>query len=171
MSFLAKLNAQNDGYTYRLPTEAEWEYACRAGTTGDYAGNLDTMAWHGNNSGQQYLNAVEIWQADPNNYAKRILENGGQTHPVGQKQANAFGLHDMHGNVWEWCQDWHHESYAGGPTDGSAWITGGGQKYRVLRGGSWLNIAIGLRSAHRGWSPLVIRYAYFGLRVVAAART
>jgi len=87
-SFIAKLNAQNDGFKYRLPSEAEWEYAARSGTTGDYAGNLDSMAWYSANSGSK-------------------------THPVGTKQANAWGLYDMHGNVWEWCQDWYSDSYYG----------------------------------------------------------
>ena len=121
--FIRKLNAMSDGFAYRLPTEAEWEYAGRAGTTGEYAGNLDAMAWYSENS-------------------------GGKSHPVGQKQPNAFGLYDMHGNVWEWCQDWYHDSYNGAPIDGSAWESGGGQK-RVMRGGSWLFHADGLRSAAR----------------------
>lgn len=122
--FIRKLNAMNDGYVYRLPTEAEWEYACRAGTTGDYAGGLDAMAWYYENSGNM-------------------------THPVGQKQPNAFGLYDMLGNVWEWCEDWYHDSYNGAPTDGSAWESGGERKQRVLRGGSWIDIATYLRSAYR----------------------
>jgi formylglycine-generating enzyme required for sulfatase activity len=107
-SFLAKLNAFSDGYRYRLPTEAEWEYAARAGTTGPYYGNLDAIAW--------YYNI------------------GGQTHPVGQKPPNAWGLYDMLGNVWEWCQDWYGSYPSGtvidptGPSSGSS---------RILRGGSW----------------------------------
>lgn len=135
------------GREYRLPSEAEWEYACRAGTTGDYAGNLDSMAWYSRNAGEK-------------------------THPVGQKQANGFGLYDMHGNVWEWCEDWYHESYNGAPSDGSAWVSGGGQ-LRVQRGGSWANNAYGLRSAGRYWYVPNSRPSVFdggGFRVVADAR-
>ena len=126
--FCEKL-AQMTGKAYRLPSEAEWEYACRAGTTGDYAGDLDAMAWYSENS-------------------------GGKTHPVGQKQPNAFGLYDMHGNVWEWCEDDWHDSYAGAPTDGRVWVhTPSRGSYRVDRGGSWYDIAVLCRSAYR------LRYA------------
>ncbi|MEP6913042.1 MAG: formylglycine-generating enzyme family protein, partial [bacterium] len=136
--FIQKLNQMNDGYAYRLPTEAEWEYACRAGTTGDYAGNLDSMAWYENNSGNQ-------------------------THAVGQKQSNGFGLYDMHGNVHEWCEDW--QDYAGAPKSREA------QKKRMLRGGSWDSPASRLRSAGRIWNPLNARSGTWGFRVVAVART
>ena len=170
VSFVARLNAQNDGYTYRLPTEAEWEYAARAGTTGDYAGDLDAMAWYGNNSGRTRLDAAEIYRTDLSNYYKRITENGGQTHAVGSKLPNAFGLFDMHGNVWEWCQDWYHDSYAGAPIDGSAWLSGGEQKYRVLRGGSWFDNASLLRSANRYGVTPGYRGNDGGLRVVAVVR-
>ncbi|HEX8847607.1 MAG TPA: SUMF1/EgtB/PvdO family nonheme iron enzyme, partial [Pyrinomonadaceae bacterium] len=108
--FIKKLNAQNDGYSYRLPSEAEWEYACRAGTIGDYAGDMDEIAWY-------------------------IKNSGSKTHPVGQKQANAWSLYDMHGNVREWCEDVWHENYKGTPSDGSAWLIGGNSNLRVLRGG------------------------------------
>jgi len=94
-----------------------------------------------------------------------------KTHPVGQKDANAFGLFDMHGNVWEWCEDWGHDSYAGAPTDGSAWLSGGEQKYRVLRGGSWLNNATYLRSANRLRFEPGKRNNDIGFRVVASARS
>jgi formylglycine-generating enzyme required for sulfatase activity len=141
-NFINKLNDGNDGFRYRLPTEAEWEYACRAGTTGDYAGTFSEMAWS--------------------------LENSGvKTHAVGGKQPNAWGLADMHGNVWEWCQDWYHETYYGAPTDGSAWLSGGEQKYRVLRGGSWYSYASYSRSADRYWPKLGNRFKSYGFRVVA----
>jgi formylglycine-generating enzyme required for sulfatase activity len=124
--FLGKLNAVGDGYRYRMPSEAEWEYAARAGTTGDHASNLDAMAWYDANSGSQ-------------------------THPVGAKQPNGWGLHDMHGNVWEWCQDWYDQSYyrsspAADPTGPASGTS------RVLRGGSWVNFASYARSAYRGRS-------------------
>jgi formylglycine-generating enzyme required for sulfatase activity/serine/threonine protein kinase len=140
--FIQKLNQRHDGYIYRLPTEAEWEYACRAGTRGDYAGDLDSMAWYANNSGHK-------------------------THPVGKKAPNSFGLFDMHGNVWEWCQDWNHENYNGAPADGSPWLSGGAQKYRVLRGGSEDDEGINLRSAYRYGSTPDYRNGDCGFRVVA----
>ncbi len=140
--FITKLNA-TDGRTYRLPTEAEWEYAARAGTqTAFYNGgitntgytpvdpNLDAIGWYYGNSEVTYT---------PNS-------SGKGTHPVGQKQPNAWGLYDMSGNVWEWCQDW----YGTYPTDSVTNPTGPATaSYRVLRGGSWLNSAQSCRSADR----------------------
>jgi formylglycine-generating enzyme required for sulfatase activity len=143
--FIQRLNAKNDGYTYRLPSEAEWEYTARAGTTGDYAGELDAMAWYASNSDFE-------------------------THPVGLKHPNAFGLFDMHGNVWEWCQDNYHKSYVGAPADGSAWLSEGEQK-RVARGGSWGSVPNpDLRSAERNPQSPDLRYNSVGFRVVAVAR-
>jgi formylglycine-generating enzyme required for sulfatase activity len=170
--FIRKLNMLDGWFEYRLPSEAEWEYACRAGTTGDYAGPLDSMVWYGNNSGRHYLDAAEIQKTDPGNYFKRLDDNGNQMHPVGTKEANAFGLYDMHGNVWECCEDWYHETYYGAPTDGSAWLTGGEMlQYRVLRGGYWNSHATYLRSACRSRYSPVNRHNYFGFRLVAVART
>ncbi|MGH9831408.1 MAG: caspase, EACC1-associated type [Blastocatellia bacterium] len=142
--FCEKL-AQMTGKAYRLPSEAEWEYACRAGTTGDYAGDLDAMAWYGDNSGSK-------------------------THPVGQKQPNAFGLYDMHGNVWEWCEDVWHDSYKGALTDGSAWLSGGDSIRRVLRGGSHRNNARFCRSAYRNHIDARNFSNNVGFRVVVSAR-
>jgi formylglycine-generating enzyme required for sulfatase activity len=141
-NFINKLNESNDGFRYRLPTEAEWEYACRAGTTGDYAGNHADMAWYDKNSGYK-------------------------THPVGTRQPNGFGLHDMHGNVLEWCQDWYDASYYASSPATDPQGPGSGQ-YRVLRGGQWDLNASYLRSAHRLDYPPVGR---FGFRVVAVVRT
>jgi formylglycine-generating enzyme required for sulfatase activity len=113
---------------YRLPTEAEWEYACRAGTTTAYYSGkrVDSAGWYGNNSGSK-------------------------PHPVGEKTANKWGLHDTHGNVREWCWDWYGNYDKGSQTDPTGTASG---TIRVLRGGSWLNIAEFLRSAHRyGGTP------------------
>ena len=111
-----------DGWEWRLPTEAEWEYAARAGTTGARYGKLDTIAWRDGNSGIQ-------------------------THPVKQKAANAWGLYDMMGNVWEWCSDWYGDYPTGSVTDPTGPSSGSD---RVLRGGSWFNDAGYARSAVRG---------------------
>jgi formylglycine-generating enzyme required for sulfatase activity len=140
--FCKKLNAKGllpAGWRFALPTEAQWEYACRAGTTGDYAGSLDDMAWYSNNSGKK-------------------------THPVATKKANAWGLHDMHGNVDEWCADWYGDDPAGtvidptGPGSGSV---------RVYRGGTWNGVGERSRSAARYWHPPDYRGTRMGFRVAA----
>ncbi len=132
------------GKGYRMPTEAEWEYACRAGTKGPYAGTLSEMAWYSDNAGSR-------------------------THPVGQKKPNAWGLYDMHGNVWEWCQDWYDRSYYSqssatdpqGPRAGS---------YRVVRGGGWSYAAADCRSAYRDYRAPGSRYGSLGFRLLRTAR-
>ncbi len=116
--------SQRTGQSYRLPSEAEWEYSAKAGTTTAYF-------WGDRFDGGR-------------------ANNGGSTVPVGRYPANAFGLHDMHGNVWEWVQDVWHDSYAGAPSDGSARMSGGDASRRVLRGGSWNISPRVLRSAGRG---------------------
>jgi formylglycine-generating enzyme required for sulfatase activity len=143
--FCQKL-AQKTDKRYGLPSEAEWEYACRARTTGAYAGKLDEMAWHTDNSDTK-------------------------THLVGQKRANAFGLYDMHGNVWEWCEDVYKSTYNYQPTDGSAWLSGEGLKFRVMRGGSWKDRSGDLRSAKRSTVSPGDSAGYLGFRVVVSART
>lgn len=139
--YIQKLN-QMTGKNYRLPSEAEWEYACRAGGRHRYSGSDEAclVAWFDENSNHK-------------------------THPVGQKQPNAWGLHDMSGNVWEWVQDWYHHNYAGAPDDGSAWITGGEQAYRVLRGGSWSYNARATRCADRFNGSPEVRNGIIGFRV------
>lgn len=139
-TFIQKLNAQT-GKTYRLPSEAEWEYACRAGQDTNYCGgnDVDSVAWYGNNSGST-------------------------THPVGKKQANAWGLYDMSGNVWEWVQDTYHDSYKNAPSDGSPW-EGARADARVLRGGSWCCNPQDVRAAYRDGSGASIRYIGSGFRL------
>jgi formylglycine-generating enzyme required for sulfatase activity len=162
IAFIARLNGQNDGFRYKLPTEAEWEYACRAGTTGDYAGDLDAMAWYFANSGNTRLSGKGFYD--------KLKPNNNRTHPVGTKLPNAFGLFDMHGNVWEWCQDWYHDSYNAAPSDGSAWLSGGEQMFRVLRGGSWDYSADSARSACRFANTPIDRNEGYGFRVVAVPK-
>jgi formylglycine-generating enzyme required for sulfatase activity len=147
--FIRRLTAKGESAIYRLPTEAEWEYACRAGSTtaysfGDDPRLLDEYGWSRANSGDQ-------------------------THPVGQRKPNAWGLYDMHGNVWEWVQDWF-ERYSPrprpvtdprGPSSGSA---------RVIRGGSWDSGARSCRSAYRFDGAPSYRNDYLGFRLLGTAQ-
>ncbi|MDJ0707088.1 MAG: SUMF1/EgtB/PvdO family nonheme iron enzyme [Leptolyngbyaceae cyanobacterium MO_188.B28] len=153
--------SQRTGQEYRLPSEAEWEYACRAGTTTPFhfgpTLTTDLANYDGNYS----------YDSGPKGEYRK------QTTPVGSfKIANAFGLYDMHGNVWEWCLDHWHENYQDAPSDGSAWETEGDDSYRSRRGSSWYNTPVNCRSAHRGRRGPDIRYNSIGLRVVrVSART
>ncbi|PNW52804.1 UNVERIFIED_CONTAM: hypothetical protein BEN50_10025 [Euhalothece sp. KZN 001] len=134
--FCQKLSEQT-GKTYRLPSEAQWEYACRAGTTTPfYFGETISTDQANYNGNSTYGNG------------KRGVYRG-QTTPVGSFPPNAFGLYDMHGNVWEWCEDIWHKNYEGAPDDGSAWVAGGNHNKRVLRGGSWAVNPWGCRCADR----------------------
>jgi len=135
---------EQSGWTYRLPSEAQWEYACRAGTQtrwsfGDDERALGDHAWFTGNAGRK-------------------------THPVGEKQPNPWGLHDLHGHVWEWVQDHWHDHYHGAPTDGSAWEDAAG-KSRVMRGGCWINDARLCRSAQRDRGVPADRDAGLGFRL------
>ncbi|MEI6283392.1 MAG: formylglycine-generating enzyme family protein [Alphaproteobacteria bacterium] len=129
MTFCKKLTVQERAagrllteWEFTLPTEAQWEYACRAGSTGDYAGDLDLMAWYSKNSGKT-------------------------THPVGTKQPNAWGLYDMHGNVRDWCLGWYGRYPGGNITDPGGRPSG---SRRIKRGSCWFDSGWGCRSALRG---------------------
>jgi formylglycine-generating enzyme required for sulfatase activity len=137
----------------RLPTEAEWEYAARAGTTAARYGDLDEIAWYADNSGRQRLDGTRIMNEEQASYVTRLNENGNGMHEVGQKRANGFGLYDMLGNVWELVNDWLDEKYyQRSPTQDPTGPAIG--KYRVLRGGSWRDVSRYVRvSAHFGTLP------------------
>ena len=143
--FIKKLNEKEGTNKYRLPTEAEWEYAARAGTTtrysfGDDDSELGEYAWFDKNSDDK-------------------------THPVGEKKANPWGLYDVHGNVWEWVQDEWHNTYNGAPIDGSAWRDRV-SAFRVSRGGGWIRYARFCRSAHRSDNAPDKRYHFLGFRLL-----
>jgi uncharacterized protein (TIGR02996 family) len=152
--FCRWLNARPEerklGHVYRLPTEAEWEHACRAGTR--------TPFWFGE--------SISSWQA---NFDSRSPYGGpeeatyrGSTSRVGLFDANPFGLYDVHGNVWEWCQDWYASSYAEGGKNPQGPVRG---DHKVMRGGSWDSTGLGCRSGHRGMSVYPSRASTNGLRV------
>ncbi|MGF1520660.1 MAG: formylglycine-generating enzyme family protein [Nodosilinea sp.] len=151
---------------YRLPTEAEWEYACRAGTTTPFHfGETITteLANYRGTDNEEYKWSGSYGDGPKGEYRE-------ETTPVNQFEgANAFGLCDMHGNVWEWCQDHWHDNHEGAPTDGSAWIEGGDSKRRILRGGSWNDDPRNCRSAYRYTSEPDYRPYGIGFRVVCSA--
>ena len=143
--FIRKLNEKEDTDKYRLPSESEWEYACRAGATkkycfGDSESNLGEYAWFDDNSGDK-------------------------THPVGKKKPNPWGMYDMHGNVWEWVQDKWHDDYDGAPIDGGVWERGEGF-FRMSRGGSWGSLAGYCRSANRSDNHPPYRGGNLGFRLL-----
>jgi formylglycine-generating enzyme required for sulfatase activity len=146
--------------TYRLPSEAEWEYACRAGTM---------TAFH---FGETVDSELANYDASNTEYGKygrgKFGEYRKKTTSVGSFPANDFGLYDMHGNLWEWCEDHFQNSYKGAPADGFAWIDPKSKNnaLRVLRGGSWIYNPRRCRSAYRYRNPAVSRLSYFGFRVV-----
>ncbi|NEP20091.1 MAG: formylglycine-generating enzyme family protein [Leptolyngbya sp. SIO4C1] len=142
---------------YRLPSEAEWEYACRAGTTPPFY------------FGETLTSDIANYDANYTYGSGPKGEYRQQTTEVATFPANAFGLYDMHGNVWEWCLDHWHENYEGAPADGSAWLEDGEADRRVLRGGSWDSIPVYCRSADRYWVARDLSYNYVGFRVVCAS--
>ena len=145
--------SRKTGEQYRLLSESEWEYVARAGTTGPY------------HFGSTFSPNLANYQYSGLDGTASVGSFPGKTVSVGSFPANRFGLHDVHGNVWEWVEDCWHENYQGAPQDGSAWITGGNCGLRVLRGGSWLDAPRNLRSADRNWSESGIRSFLSGFRV------
>ncbi|MBD1890357.1 bifunctional serine/threonine-protein kinase/formylglycine-generating enzyme family protein [Coleofasciculus sp. FACHB-SPT9] len=156
VEFCARLSKKT-GKSYRLPSETQWEYACRAGTTTPFhVGDTITtnLANYDGNS---------TYASEPK--GKYRL----QTTEVGSFLPNAFGLYDMHGNVWEWCADIWHPSYKGAPNDGNAWESEGDNSFRLLRSGSCINDPWDCRSAVRGRNQPDSNSRYFGFRVVTAS--
>ena len=152
MEFCRRLSQRTE-LSYTLPSEAQWEYACRAGTTTPFAFG-DTLT------------------PDLANYEGNYTYGSGpkgtyreKTTDVGSFLANAWGLQDMHGNVWEWCLDHWHENYQGAPSDGTPWVNGGDEALRLLRGGSWVDAPRDCRSAARSWRPQDVRSNIVGFRL------
>lgn len=150
--FISELNRMDSQFIYRLPTEAEWEYACRAGSS--------TRFYWGNSDSSSIIDRYEWYDGNSNS----------ATHPVGQKHPNAWGLFDMSGNVREWCQDVFSRDYDNCPTDGSAYT--GSESYRVIRGGQcgFGGLARYCRSACRSNNLQDGRNGYVGLRLARLAR-
>ncbi len=151
--FIAKLNALDSSYMYRLPSESEWEYACRAGTT--------TRFYWGDSDSESTMNQY-CWYSSNSNSSN---------HPVALKQANFWGLYDMSGNVWEWCEDTWPSDYSGTPTDGRALVFSGASS-RITRGGSWNDSAKLCRSAYRNYCSdyEVSQFLNIGFRLARSVR-
>ena len=169
------------GRDYRLPSEAEWEYACRAGTTTAFHFGETITTDLANYDGEGWESDGKFYQGNYGKGPKGIYLQ--QTTPVGHfKVANAFGLYDMHGNVWEWCQDDWHPNYKDAPNDGSAWLEpqtsnpdnqsnldedNENKPKKLIRGGSWLSIPYVCRCALRYYYIPRASYDYVGFRVVS----
>ncbi|MBF0107559.1 MAG: formylglycine-generating enzyme family protein [Magnetococcales bacterium] len=173
-TFLHRINDRLPGLDLVLPSEAQWEYACRADTTTAlYTGGieilgqhnapaLDPIAWYGGNSGVGF--ELDHGHDSSGWPEKQYPHKKTGTHPVGRKAPNSWGLYDMLGNVWEWCADSWHDSYQGAPTDGSPWRDERAGGVRVIRGGSWGVLARIVRSACRGRNLFDNRIDTLGFR-------
>jgi len=165
--FIRTLNDIEGTNKYRLPSEAEWEYAARAGTTtrysfGDDESGLNEYAWYVENSGSRAPEKGDFFGYDKIDWEEHKWK--GKTHPVCEKKPNQWGLYDIHGNVWEYVEDKWHDNYQDAPVDGSAWE--GNNLFRLVRGGGWSSFGRYCRSAVRtGVSP-TIRSDGIGFRLV-----
>lgn len=158
-AFIERINNRMPGLELCLPSEAQWEYACRAGGRGAIfegefdlvdgykAPALDGIAWYGGNSGEGF-DFDEVFDSTVRD-EKQFPPEGTGTRVVGLKRPNGWGLYDMLGNVWEWCEDEWHKDYWGAPSDGSPWVANEASAYRVVRGGAWNAHAGSVRSACR----------------------
>jgi formylglycine-generating enzyme required for sulfatase activity len=168
VEFCQRLSAYT-GRTYRLPSEAEWEYACRAIPSPATPLPADESPVYPPFYFGETI-TTDLANYDGNVYRNEPPgENRQQTTPVGQFPPNAFGLYDLHGNVWEWCLDHWHNNYEGAPTDGRAWLSEDEEAYRIYRGGSWLHQPKNCRSASRSNPPPGTRFLDIGFRVVCEA--
>ena len=156
IEFCARLSSKT-GREYRLPSEAQWEYACRAGTATPF------------HCGETIASNLANYDTNYNYGTRQKRTYRKETIAVGSFPPNAFGLYDMHGNVWEWCTDNWHENYQGAPTNGSTWLEDGDRTYRMVRGGSWFNHPWNCRSADRLKIVPGNRYSNIGFRVVCVS--
>ena len=182
VEFCKRLSRERD-CDYRLPSEAEWEYACRAGTETPFHFGETITTELANYRTEHDLTSIclnetpgcripsSLFARDSRTYygAGPRGEFRAETMEVGSFPPNGFGLYDMHGNVWEWCADYGHDSYADAPPGGSPWITGGDESYRMSRGGSWNDYPRNCRSAIRIRFPNSSRYFDIGFRVVCSS--
>jgi formylglycine-generating enzyme required for sulfatase activity len=163
---LANWLSKIEGRRYRLPTEAEWEYTCRAGSRGRYSSGDDPQALTAiaNTFDQDAVAHWPKWRS----FALPGKDGHAFTAPVGSYAPNAFGVHDMHGNVWEWVADWHDENYyAVSPVDDPQGPATG--EVRVRRGGSWHTWSLYARCAYRNWNSPETRYTLLGIRLLREA--
>ncbi len=161
--FIEELNDLDSLFTYRIPSEAEWEYACRAGSSTQY---------YWGNSGAETTMKRYCWfsgNANENHWTSPHAAEGG-SQPVGTREPNGWGLYDMSGNVYEWCEDNYHSNYSGAPVDGSAWLDEDYNVTRVIRGGDWINCADDCRSASRSFHGDDTQSLSWGFRVARSAK-